>query len=69
MGVDNMLISNKIFPCEKNFKYFIGYIDWDYKIKSFSIILPKTSVYIKCYDRETKWMYFLIENEKLWKKI
>ena len=26
------------------------------------IMLPKTSVYVKSYDGQTKWMYFLIED-------
>ena len=38
----------------RNCKYFIGYIDDNYKIKPFSVILPKTSLYIKSYDGETK---------------
>ena len=25
-------------------------------------MLPKTSAYVKSYDAQTKWMYFLIEN-------
>ena len=52
-----MLMSNKISFSEKYYKCFIGYID-DYKIKPFSIILPRTSVHVKRYDGETKWMNF-----------
>ena len=26
-------------------------------------MLPKTNVYVKSYDGQTKWMYFLIEND------
>ena len=25
-------------------------------------MLPKMSVYLKCYDSQTKWMYFLIKD-------
>ena len=32
------------------------------------IMLPKTSAYVKSYDRQTKWMYFLIENDDLLEK-
>ena len=32
-------------------------------------MLPKTSVYIKSYDGQTKWMYFLIEDDDLNLKI
>ena len=28
-------------------------------------MLPKTSVYVKSYDGQTKWMYFLIEDDDL----
>ena len=31
-------------------------------------MLPKTSAYIRSYDGQTKWMYFLIENDDLLKK-
>ena len=31
-------------------------------------MLPKTSVYVKSYDEQTKWMYFLIENDVLLEK-
>ena len=29
---------------------------------------PKTNAYVKSYDRQTKWMYFLIENNDLLEK-
>ena len=28
-------------------------------------MLPKTSAYVKGYDGQTKWMYFLIEDDDL----
>ena len=28
-------------------------------------MLPKTSSYVKSYDGQTKWMYFLIEYDNL----
>ena len=31
-------------------------------------MLPKTSAYIKIYDGQTKWMYFLIEDDDLLEK-
>ena len=42
----------------KNYKYFISYLYNDHKVKSLHIMLPKTSAYVKSYDRQTKWMYF-----------
>ena len=60
VDIDNISISEKVTSGEKNYKYFIGYMDDDCKTKSFSIILPKMSTYGKSYDGKTKWMYFLI---------
>ena len=31
-------------------------------------MLPKTSAYVKSYDGQTKWMYFLIEHDSLLEK-
>ena len=31
-------------------------------------MLPKTSAHLKSYDGQTKWMYFLIENDDLLEK-
>ena len=42
----------------------IGYLD-HFKIKPLHTMPPKTSAYIKCYDGETKWMYFVIDRELL----
>ena len=39
-----------------------------YKVKSLHIMLPKTSAYVKSYAGQTKWMYFLIENDDLLEK-
>ena len=32
-------------------------------------MLPKTSAYIKSYDGQTKWIYFLTEDDNLLKKV
>ena len=37
----------------------------DNKFKSLHIIIPETSAYVKSYDGQTKWTYFLIENDDL----
>ena len=31
-------------------------------------MIPKTSAYVKSYDGQTKWMYFLIEDDDLLEK-
>ena len=35
----------------------------DYKTKPLFIMLPKTRVYVKRYDGQTKWMYFVIVDD------
>ena len=50
---------------KKNYKYFIGYLYNDHKIKPLHIILLKTSAYVKRFDGQTKLMYFLIEDGDL----
>ena len=32
------------------------------KVRPLHIILPRTRAYVKRYDRQIKWMYFLIED-------
>ena len=53
---------------KKNYKYFIGHLCNDDKVKPLNIMLPKASTYVKLYDRQTKWMYFLIKDDDLLKK-
>ena len=38
------------------------------KVKPLQIMLPKTSAYVKRYDGQTKWMYFLIKDDDLLEK-
>ena len=49
VDIDKILISNKISSGKRNYKYFIGNM-YDYEIKPFRIVLPKTSAYVKNYD-------------------
>ena len=53
---------------KKNYKYFIGYLHNNHKIKPLNIMLPKSNVYVKSYDGQPKWMYFLIEGDELLEK-
>ena len=68
VDIEKVLVSNKISFGEKNYKYFIGYLYNDHKVKPLHIMLPKTSAYVKSYDGQTKWMYFLIEDDDLLEK-
>ena len=49
--IEKVLLSNTISFDEKGYKYFIGYLFDDNKVKPFNIILPETSAYVKSY----KW--------------
>ena len=40
----------------------------DHKVKPLHIMLPKTTTYVKSYDGQTKWMYFLIKYNNLLEK-
>ena len=51
---EKVLVSNKISFCEKNCKYFIGYLNNDNRVKPLHIMLPKTSAFVKRYERQTK---------------
>ena len=51
------------FFWSKNYKYFIGYLYNDHKIKPLHIMLPRTSAYVKGCDGQANWMYFLIEKD------
>ena len=37
----------------------------DHKVRPLHVMLPKTSAYVKSYNRQTKWMYFFIEDDDL----
>ena len=65
VDIEKVLISNKISFSEKIYKYFIGYLYNGNEVKPLRIMLPKTSAYVKGYDGQTKWMYFLIEDDEL----
>ena len=58
VDVEKVLVSNKISFGEKNYKYLIGYLYNDHKAKLLHVMLPKTSAYVKIYDRRTKCMHY-----------
>ena len=68
LDVEKVLVSSKISFGKKNYKYFIGYLYNDDKVKPLNIMLPKKGAYVKSYDEQTKWMYFLIEDDALLEK-
>ena len=68
IDIVNVLVSSKLFSGENNDKYFLDYLYDDSKIKSSHIILRKTSAYVKSYDGQTNWMYFLIKDDDLLEK-
>ena len=65
VDIEKVLICNKISFSEKNYKYLIGYLYNGNEVKPLRIMLPQTSAYVKGYDGQTKWMYFLIEDDDL----
>ena len=68
VDIGKVLVSNKTSLGEKNYKYFIGYLHNDDKVKPLHIMLPKTSAYVNSFDGQTKWMYSLIEDNDLLEK-
>ena len=40
----------------------------DHKVNLLHTILPKTSAYLKSYDVQIEWRYFLIEDDELLEK-
>ena len=65
VDTEKVLVSNKIYFGEKNYKYFIGYLYNNNKVKLLHLMLAKTSAYLKSHDGQTEWMYFLIEDDNL----
>ena len=65
LDIEKALVSKKNSFDLKNYKCFIGYLNNDKKVRPLHIILSKASAYVKSYDGQTKWMYFLTENDKL----
>ena len=68
LDTEKVLVSSKISFGEKNHKYFTGYLYIDHKVRPLHKMLPKTSAYVNSYDGQTKFMYFLIEDDVLLEK-
>ena len=76
LDIVKVLVSNKIFCGERNYKEFIGCLHNDHHVKPLHIMLRKISAYVKRYEGQAKWMYFLIENndslekcDTIWEKV
>ena len=50
---------------KKNYKYFFIYLYGGSNVRPLNVILPRTSSYVKSYDGQTKYIYFLIEDGDL----
>ena len=64
VAIEKVLVFSKIFFGEKSYN-LIGYLYNDNKVQPLQVMLPKTNIYVKSYDGETKWMYILIEDDDL----
>ena len=53
---------------KKKYEYVVGYLYNNHKVKPLHIMLPKTSAYVRSYDGQTKWIYFLIEDDEFLEK-
>ena len=76
MDIDKILISSSISSGEKNYKYFIVYMDDDCKNKLLRIILPKTSACVISYNglwiwrAKDDWRWWIIKKKKdIWNKV
>ena len=68
VNIERVLVSNKISFGEKNYKYIVGYLYDDHKVKRLLIMLPKATAYVKRYDGQIKGIYFLIEDDDILEK-
>ena len=65
IDVNEIVVPNKLL-FGKDFKYFIGYKDAK-EIRPLCIFHPEMYIYRRDFD-ETKYMYFLIKEEKVFDK-
>ena len=68
VDIEKVLVPKKSFGKTKNQKYFIGYLYNDQKVKRLHIMPPEISASVISFDGQTKWMYFLIEDDGLLEK-
>ena len=71
IAIKSLLFKKMLILSEKvlvSSKYFIVCLCNDHKVKPLHIMLPKARFHVKSYDGQTKWMYFLIEDDDLLEK-
>ena len=52
VDTEKVLVSEKISFDKKKYKYFLGYLYDNHKVKPLNIMLPKTSAYVKSYKEK-----------------
>ena len=67
VNINKIVASNKVRFCKMDFKYFIDYKEAK-TIRLICIFLPKTCAHRRNFDG-TKYVYFLIKDDELLKKI
>ena len=65
IDTDNVLVSSKISSGEKHINALLVTYMIIIKLKLLYRMLPNTRAYVKSYDEQTKWIYFLIEDDDL----
>ena len=62
LDINKVIVSNAFTFSKQDFNYYIGYKD-NKEIRPLCIFFPEMSKY-KRYSNKTKYMYFMIEDEK-----
>ena len=58
VDVERILVFKKISPGEKIWKYFLGYLYDDYRVKPLHTMLPKMSIYEKVMMNKLNGCFF-----------
>ena len=66
IDINEIVATNKFSFGKQDFKSFIGYKD-NKEIRPLCIFFPEMSIY-KRYSNKTKYMYFMIKDEKIFDK-
>ena len=58
VDIEKLIVFTKIFLRKQNYKYLIGYLHNDDKVRPLHIMLTKKNTYINRYNGITKWNIF-----------